>query len=141
MTSLPQPRDESDFPAYWDWEKDGLTAEGTFARMEQGPTAYGPRPIVILEIDGEERSVWVNTDALRSQLADELERRAARSFTVGERMIISRGTEKKTSANDRNYWPFKTKYPDAPQRDDADLLGAHVDESREEEAGDDGVPF
>ena len=138
MSTLPH--DESDFPAYWDWEEDGLTADGTFARMEQGPTQFGTKPIVILKVDGEERSFWVNTEALRSQLTDELKRRCARSFTAGERMLISRGAEKKTSANDRGYWPFRCRFPDAPQRHDADVLGADPDNPADD-AGGDEVPF
>lgn len=128
MASVPLPADEAEFPAYRDWDKDGLTADGFFCRMEQGPTLYGSKPIVVLEVDGIDRSIWVNTEALRAKLADELERRGARGFTVGERIILSRGAEKARSANDRNYWPFRAKFPDAPRLDDADLLNAHPEQ-------------
>lgn len=125
------------FPAYWDWQADGLAVEGTFVKMDQGPTAYGTRPILILDVDGVERSVWVNTDALRSKLADELKRRKARNFDVGERIIVRRGAEKKMSANDRGYWPFYVKFLDAPELDAAGILEVDDDEPAEQ----DDIPF
>jgi hypothetical protein len=126
------------FPAYWDWKADGLTVEGTFVRMDQRPTAYGPKPILILDVDGVERSVWVNTNALRSKLAGELQRRKARNFDVGERVVIRRGAEKTTSANDRNYWPFQVKFPDGPELDAASILDVDDDDEPVEQ---DGIPF
>jgi len=97
---------ESGFPRYWDWDEDGLTAAGTYVKIDSAATQFGTKAIIVLEIDGEERSVWVNQEALRSKLGAELERRKARDFNLGERLIIRRGAEKKMSANDRNYWPF-----------------------------------
>ena len=122
MASVPQPNDKSDFPAYWDWAEG--TANGTYLRMDSGPTAFGTRAILVLEIAGVERAVWVTTDALRGKLADELRPRGARDFTAGEQITISRGAEKRASASDRLYWPFQVTFLDAPKTDAAALLSA-----------------
>ena len=68
---------------------------------------------------------------MRSKLGDELERRQSRDFTPGERVLIRRGDAKKRSAADRDYWPFRVDFPDAPQRDAAGLLGANVESADE----------
>jgi hypothetical protein len=141
MTSLPQ---ESDFPRYWDWDDDGLTADGVYEKTDRAPSQYGEKAILILEINGEQRSVWVNTESLRGKLADELERRNARDFNIGERIVITRAAEKKTSSNDRQYWPFKVDFPDGPKSDAAGLLGANPGGPKPdagEATGDDGIPF
>lgn len=113
--------------------------------MESGPTAFGQKPIVILAVEGVERSLWITTDPLRSKLADELERRGARSFDVGEQIVITREAEKRISSNDRAYWAFKATFPDSPARDAADLLGAHIDQSLKWETTtverEDEIPF
>lgn len=116
--------DNNDFPAYWDFDRDGLTCAGTFVRVDSGPTSFGQKAILILDVDGTERSVWVTTAALKGQLGDELGRRNTRNFTAGERIEVHRGAEKAVSANDRSYWPFKVNFPDAPTPDAATLLDA-----------------
>lgn len=126
-------RGDEGFPAYWDWEAEGL-ADGIFRRMESGPTSFGTRAILILEIDGKERSIWVTTQSLRSKLADELQRRGTRDFTPGERIEIRRGAEKKVSAADRAYWPFVAIFHDAPTSDAAALLGLDGDDPAEPDA-------
>lgn len=93
-------------------------------KVDQAPTAYGPCGILVLKIAGEERSVWANTTALRGKIADELTRRGARNFTVGERIIVERGAAKKTSAAGNNYWPFQVAFPDGPATDAAAIFGA-----------------
>ncbi len=134
--------DETDYPEFWDWSKDG-TVEGTFVRMDSGPTAFGMKPIMVLNVGGIERSIWINSEALRSRLADELARRKARDFTSGERVRISRGKEKKASAAERLYWPFRVWFPDAPKSDAADLLGLDGDSEPLPPATgeDDDIPF
>src|SRR5829696_8026424 len=106
--------DESGFPRSWRWDEDGRRVEGTFVRMDRGPTEYGQRPIVVLDVGGVERSVWLNTDVVKAKFRDELVRRGGRRFDVGERLSVERAAEKKTSAAGRDYWPFWVKFPDAP---------------------------
>jgi len=114
--------------------------------MDRAPSEYGEQPILVLEIDGESRSVWVNTTALRSKLADELRRRGERNFVVGEPIIVTRGAEKKVSSSDRQYWPFVVRFPDARQSDAADLLGdvpddGGGDQKDDGDQNDGGIPF
>lgn len=139
--------DESEYPRHWNWVEDGLTVEGTYVKTDSAPSAYGQKAILVLSVEGEERSIWITTEALRAKLAAELERRKARNFDSGERISITRGAEKKVSANDREYWPFTIHFPDAPASDTADLLGASLPsggtDRGDEGPNDDGdvVPF
>jgi len=137
--------DTLDYPETWRFDEDGLTAAGTYMRMDTGPSAYGQKPILVLEINSQARSLWIVQEALRSRLADELARRRAREFSVGERIEISRGAEKKLSENDREYWPFKVSFPDAPRQDAADLLGRTEPAAADSESAplvvQDDIPF
>jgi hypothetical protein len=146
MSSLPHERDQADFPAYWDWT-DG-PVKGAYVRMESGPTEFGTRPILIVDVNGVQRSVWINAAALRSKLAEELDRRKARDLTPGEHIEIRRGAEMKTSVAGREYWPFYVNFPDAPRSDAASLLGVDDDDSDDDDeplppaaAADDDIPF
>ena len=124
-----------DFPAYWDWDKDGLRCEGALVRVEQGQSVHGPVAIAVLDVDGTERSLWLNATALRSKFRDELARRRARRFTPGERIVVERAPEKRVGASGYAYWPFRVRFPEGPDLDDADLLGLDA----AEEVGDDDV--
>lgn len=126
MTSVSteQASNESGYPRSWIWSEDGLVADGTFVKVDQAPTAYGPCGILVLRIADEDRSVWANTTALRGKISDELTRRGARNFTVGERIIVERAAEKKTSASGNAYWPFQVSFPDGPETDAAAIFGA-----------------
>lgn len=73
---------ERGYPPSWQPEP-GETIKGVFLRLEQGNTQFGPAPIVIVAVepDGEERSVWVFYESLKTQLL-----RAAPA--AGERVAI-----------------------------------------------------
>jgi len=59
-------------------------------RLTSGPTKlYGRQPIVVLEVDGEERSVWLNRFVLRQAFKEEFERRGKVELTPGEEISIS----------------------------------------------------
>jgi len=139
------------YPEAWIWDRHGLRVDGTFVRTDRGSGEYGSCPIVVLSVDGVERAVWLNTTAVVAKFRDELRRRRARSFEPGERITIQRGEAKKTSGSGRNYWPFQTRFHDAPQMDDADVLelDGELDVATVEtleadppsEAQDDDIPF
>jgi hypothetical protein len=131
---------DSDFPRSWRWDEDGLRIEGSYVRMDEGPSEYGRRAICVLNVGGEERSLWLTQEALISRFRDELERRLATDFSPGERIIVERGAEKKESANGRAYWPFKTRFLDAPRRAASDLLGGPAS-SEEDDKEKDDIPF
>jgi hypothetical protein len=143
-----------EYPATFVWEEDAedlgdrYHLEGTFLALEEGPTAQGTRPILVLEIDGEARSVWVLHGPFLNKLQEELERRAVPEFTVGERMVFERWKEKATSeSTGRSYTPYKAWYPDRPKRSAKDILGVGTsvvaDDVTENGDGqtDDGIPF
>ena len=129
---------DSDYPRSWRWDEDGLRIAGTYVEMNEGPSEYGRRAICVLEVDGERRSLWLTQEALISKFRDELERRELADFTAGERIEVERGAEKKQSANGRGYWPFAVRFPDAPHKSAAELLGTS---EKHEEAVSDDVPF
>ena len=66
---------ESDFPRNWLFDEDGLEVEGRYVEITEGTTANGPCPIVVLNVDGERRSIWLFHAAVRNRFADEVARR------------------------------------------------------------------
>jgi hypothetical protein len=48
---------------------------GTYVRMSNASTDYGRKAIVVLNVDGEEHSVWLFETALVSKFKDELAER------------------------------------------------------------------
>jgi len=142
QTTTAAPGEGSDFPQSWKFDEDGNSVTGTYLRMDEGTTSYGSKPIVVLDVDGEERSVWLSQTALRSKFADELARRHASDFDPGERISISRAKEKKTAASGHAYWPFTVIFHNAPKRDAASILGIDEDDATADDDGeDDGIPF
>lgn len=129
---------DGDYPRSWRFDGDGLQIAGTYVEMNEAPTEFGRRAICVLEVDGERRSLWLTNEALISKFRDELERRDLADFTVGERIEVERGAEKKQSASGRGYWPFTVRFPDAPHKSASDLLGASTE--RDEPEPDD-APF
>lgn len=86
----------------------GETADGHFKRLERGHDKDGKEhPIAVLEIDGEERSLWLLQTALRSQF-----KRVKPE--PGELIRVSMATEKKLGGNGFNYWPFKVTALERP---------------------------
>lgn len=135
----------SDYPRNWRFDEDGGDVEGRYVRISAAPTSYGEKPIVVLEIDGEERSVWLLETALRNRIADEVAKRPSGDLTPGERVVIHRG-DKKTSAAGREYRAFTARFPDAPKRSAAEILGASSESAAENESAsgasrDDDIPF
>jgi hypothetical protein len=121
----------TDYPKTFVWEEDAedlgdrYRLEGTFLALEEGPTAQGSRPILVLEIGGVPRSVWVLHGPFHDKLKEEIERRATPEFIVGERMVFERWKDKATSeSTGRSYTPYKAWFIDRPKRSEADILGA-----------------
>jgi hypothetical protein len=106
---------DQDFPRGWRFDEDGLEVEGRYVKADVGRTANGSAPIIVLDVDGEERSVWCFHTALRNRIADELATRVAGDFNPGELILIRQG-EKKTGANDRAYVSYTVRFPEAPKR-------------------------
>jgi|SRR3954447_15254075 hypothetical protein len=113
----------SQHPESWRWDDDGLEVVGTYLRMDEATTDYGRRAIIVLDVAGAERGIWLSETALVSKFRDELSTRTSGDFAIGKRIEIKRGAEKVTSANGRGYWPYQVRFPGAPKRTAADVVG------------------
>jgi hypothetical protein len=111
-----------EYPAAWKFDEDGSLVAGTFVKFDKGETKeYGSRVILVLDVDGTERAVWLSQLALFSRVRDELNRRPSKTLEPGERVVIKR-LEKKMGENGREYWPFQVLFPDRPELSTTDLF-------------------
>lgn len=58
------------YPETWRFDEDGAEVIGYARRTSTGNTVNGPVPILILEVDGVERSVWCMHTALLNRLRE-----------------------------------------------------------------------
>ena len=77
--------------------------------------------IMVLNVDGVQRAVWLSQLALHSRVRDEVNRRPTKKLEVGERVVVKR-LEKKMGENGREYWPFQVLFPDRPELSTSDLF-------------------
>lgn len=85
----------------WIFDEDGDNVEGTFVGTTSGMTQnYGRQPIVIIEVDGIERSVWAMHRALQSQFLE------AKPL-AGDTIAIRRLPKKKSSTSANMYYPYR----------------------------------
>ena len=61
----------SSHPTSWRWDTDGHAVRGTYVRMDEAATDYGRKAIVVLDVAGEERSVWLFEAATVSKFRDQ----------------------------------------------------------------------
>jgi hypothetical protein len=112
---------EEEFPQNWRFDEDGAEVRGKFVKFDVGQTQeYGDCPIVVLNVDGEERSVWLFHSALRSKFQKEVNRR---DIEPGEQINIRQAGEKK-SGNNRTYMNYIVAFVDAPPLDAKAIFGA-----------------
>jgi hypothetical protein len=134
--------DQSDYPAWWNFDEDGDVVDGTFVRFTRGSSEFGEKTICVLSTDGEERSVWLHEAVLFDEFKRELLRRPSRELDSGEHVVIKRLDKRKTADGKRSYRAFKVVFPDRPEPTTSDLF--KLDEElgpTEQPAEDDGVPF
>jgi hypothetical protein len=123
---------ETRYPRTFLWEEDGedlgdrRRVKGRFVTIDEAPTKQGGlKPILVLEVDGEERSVWVLHESFLNKLTEELERRPNGEFTLGELIVVEQWKEKAIGeASGRPYVPYKARFPERPQRSQKQILGA-----------------
>jgi hypothetical protein len=146
-TQAPASEQPADYPANWLFDEHGDVVEGRYVELSEAPTRQGGlSPIVVLDVDGAHRSVWLLHEALRSSFREELERRGEPDFVSGERIVIER-KGKKTSEAGREYMDYRVRFLDRPTRSATSILGVggsrpEPEESSEESADDpDDVPF
>src|SRR5262249_38518367 len=127
-----------DYPETWLWDQHGDVCSGTFVRFDKAATReYGKKLILILEVDGRERSIWLLQTALKERIRDELRERSDRRLAVGERVAIHRLAETTTQDGKRSYRPFRIYFPDRPELDldrefelDASVPGPRLEPER-----------
>ena len=145
------PPEAPEFPSWWDWDEDGKSIEGTFVRAGTGYTQMGPRPFVVLDVGGTERTVWMHHEVLRSVFAREVHRRPDKMIHRGEVVRIWQLEPRESQSNQgRSYTDYRAEFPEGPESTQADIFGAPPEASPEPqpETGavgggvpDDGVPF
>jgi hypothetical protein len=60
-----------DYPKTWLWGEHGDVCSGTFVRFDKAATReYGKKLILILEVDGRERSIWLLQTAISPSYLD-----------------------------------------------------------------------
>jgi hypothetical protein len=112
----------ADYPETWKFNEHGDRVAGGFVRFEQGQTKeFGPRVLMILDVNGVERTVWLSQTALHGRVRDELNRRPSKRLEPGERVVIKR-LEKKMGESGREYWAFQVLFPDRPELEPSDLF-------------------
>jgi hypothetical protein len=157
-TATPQAYlDSDDYPRAWIFGKpgemvevkgekvpaDGLEASGTFVAFALGQTReFGKKPVAILRIGGEERSLWLTAEALFGSFRDELADRANHRIEPGERITAKRSEEKVASPTARApYWGFSVRFPDRPELDPEQVFDLSEKPAEKSEADNGDVPF
>ena len=141
--------EKSDFPENWLWGKDDDTCAGSFVRFDKGATKeYGKKLILVLEVEGKQRSVWLLETALTNQVREELAERPDHTFGPGERLVIRRLEKKQTEDGKRSYHPFRLYCPDRPEVSAAEFFGFEDEPAKPGSDGekpparqDDDIPF
>ena len=143
-------RQKPSYPRFWNWDEDGPLLAAPFVRFSQGQTKlFGPKPIAVVEVDGEERSVWLTQTVLFRQFRDELQRRPDHKLAPGERISSEKHEKKQSEEGGYAYTPFTTIFHDAPELSETDLFELDTKKQEpkkpEEEPAsssqDDGIPF
>lgn len=129
----------------WIFDTDGNDVEGVFKGTTSGMTSdYGRQPIVLVEVDGEVRSIWAMHKALQSQMKETKPK-------VND-IIAIRRLEKTKSKGGMTYFPYRVVNLSAPVTKEADwsLFGSEpqidrIEPDRYEEASvpedEDPIPF
>jgi hypothetical protein len=142
--------DPDDYPAAWIWDDDGDRVGGSFVRFDRGHTRqYGDKTIVVLNVDGVERSVWLTQTVLYGKFRDELRERPSRTIEPGERITISRRGKVESENATGSYWGFSVVFHDKPAPETSDLFpdldgpaaAKPEAETTEKPIEDDGIPY
>lgn len=127
MSSVPNPEpdDQPRYPRSWTWPDDGNVCAGTYVKFSSGPSNYSdkPTPIIVLTVDGEDRSVWLRYTAQLSKVQDEVRQRPGRDLDVGERVVITHRGQKTSKSSGNPYIDFTVEFPDGPAPSAAGMLG------------------
>jgi hypothetical protein len=140
----------SEHPEAWLWDEHGPVVSGTFVHFARGQTRdYGKKVIAVLDVGGEQRSIWLTATVLFGKFRDELLDRPGHRLEPGERITVKR-LDKVESAEARGaYWNFAVLFHNSPQPSEGDLFGfadadadsAPPSEPTSGKREDDGIPF
>jgi hypothetical protein len=110
------PGESAEFPRAWLWDEDGETVSGTFVGFTQGQTRnFGRKVIALLDVDGERRSLWLNSTVLLGKFRDELQGRPDQRLGQGERITVSRLGKVASAEAMGPYWKFAVLFHDRPE--------------------------
>ena len=114
----------AEYPESWIWDQDGETISGTFVEFTRGQTrAYGPKPIVVLEVEGHRRSVWLNTAVLFGRFKEELQERPEHRLVEGEQITIKRLNKVESPDAIGPYWKFRVIFHSSPEPSVDEMFG------------------
>jgi hypothetical protein len=115
MENVAEQAEQADFPRAWLWESDGNIESAKFVKFDKGMTKlYGAKPIVVLEVDGEERSVWLTTTVLFETFKRELESRESHALDPGETISIRWAGKKQPNGGGPAYHVHRVTFHDSP---------------------------
>jgi hypothetical protein len=116
--------DSTDFPRAWLWDADGDIVKARFVKFDVGPTKlYGKKPIAVLDVDGEQRSVWLTTTVLFAAFKEELETRDSQTLNEGELITIRWLGKAESKAGGPAYHRHKVVFHDSPGGSPESLFG------------------
>jgi hypothetical protein len=120
----------SEYPEAWLWDEHGPMVSGSFVRFARGQTRdYGKKVIAVLDVDGEQRSIWLTATVLFGKFRDELFDRPGHRLEPGERITVQRLDKVETAGARGAYWNFAVLFHDSPQPSEGDLFGFADDDS------------
>jgi hypothetical protein len=116
---------EGPYPRAWRFDEGGAEIAGSYVRIDRAHTSSGACSVLVLDVDGEERGIFLFHEALRSRLAQELQRRGASDFERGEPIVVEQLGWRESAAG-RRYRSYRVEFRAAPLPSAADLLSAPV---------------
>lgn len=130
---------DKDYAKAWIPETKGDTIVGTMLRLEQGTTSFGPAPVVIIaeEGTGEERAIWLFTEAIRSGFN---RARPAVGERVAVRYLGKQKVKNQTPGRANEYHNFKVAV-DRPDGTQVDWAGALNVPAAADVIDEDDAPF
>jgi hypothetical protein len=116
--------DFGEFPESWIWDQNGEMVSGAFVEFTRGQTRdFGPKPIVVLEVDGQRRSIWLNTAVLFRRFKDELQQRPEHRLVEGEQITIRRLNKVESPDAIGPYWKFRVVFQSSPEPSVDEMFG------------------
>ena len=115
--------EEREYPESWRWDEDGDHVAGRFVGFDRASTRdYGQKAILVLDVDGTKRSVWLTQTVLYNKVRDEVASRPSKNLDQGERVSIRRLEQTPGEGGRQGYWKFRVLFPDRPELTATDVF-------------------